>query len=183
MWNALRKHRSRTQHTSLAHLDPHPDECLRRHPAAGADDDRLGLQIEGIRTEIMRSRAKIGALGDAYIGLDRHLREAQDGGFFTDPDMVSHCKPPWEGDIYIGADHHTHPYFCPEEPQEPDTQRRRPWPGCLEENTLDHNPRNLLEPRRAAVEMRNRVLTQVHIWRNWRLISDRKWWLSMVAAK
>ncbi len=73
-------------------------------PGTLAESDGSGDEVEGVFFVVVRAGAEEGALGDADVGLDGDLGEAQDHDFFTDPNMVADVEVPREGDVDIGPD-------------------------------------------------------------------------------
>ena len=140
-------------HTALADFDAWGDEGLGGDPGALAEGDGLGDQVEGGFFVIVRAGAEEGALGDADVGLNGDLGEAQDHDLLADPNVVADVEAPGEGDVDVCADDDALADPGSEQAQEGGTQRGRPREGGLKEQPFGGQPSGFFGARGAAIEV------------------------------
>jgi len=65
--------------------------------------DGRNLELEIFSPNIVASRTKKRASGDANIRFNCDLCQTENPDIIADPDMVAHDQAPWKRDIHIAA--------------------------------------------------------------------------------
>jgi hypothetical protein len=149
----LEDNTARGDHSSRPNLHTGADECAGGDPTAVVNDDWTGEQLKIFPPIIVAAGAKIGALTDADIRSDRHLRKSQDSNVFPDPDTIANYEAPRERHIDITANDNAGSCGSPEGSNEHNPQPRRPGHRILKENGADKNPQCFFPTCRAAIEV------------------------------